>query len=241
MPKPFAPVAACALALTVGGVARAEPAPAVAQPGSSAKAAKSASSTKSVASLGPNGQDAPDGTGPLATAPLEPDSTSDARDVVRLRGGFSLNGGTAFGMASGPVLSAAARLGVQVSRSFSVYYQQSPTLFLASNQGATATGFLDLNSVLASVTLADVVDVGAGPSLDYYAAGSCSVANECSAAGGARGWQLGSHGRVAITLGARDRETGRRSGVSIGIDEHPMFGGGAVLALTTLGIGGEWY
>jgi hypothetical protein len=239
MSKPIAAAAACALAMTLGGVARAEPVSTAAQAGTSAKAAKSTGASKSVASLGPNGQDTADGPGALATAPLEPDTTDDGRDVVRLRGGFSLNGGTAFGMATGPVLSAAARVGVQVSRSFAVYYQQSPTLFLASNQGATATGFLDLNSVLASVTLADVIDVGAGPSVDYRAAGTCSIANECTAAG--TGWQLGSHGRVAITLGARDPETGRRSGVSIGLDEHPMFGGGSVLALTTLGIGGEWY
>jgi len=238
MSKPIAAAAACALAMTLGAVAHAEPASTAAQAGGSAKSAKSAGSSKAVATLGPNGQDV-EGPGALATAPLEPDSTDDARDVVRLRGGFSLNGGTAFGMASGPVLSAAARVGVQVSRSFAVYYQQSPTLFLASNQGATATGFLDLNSVLASVTVADVLDLGAGPSVDYRAAGSCSIANECTSAG--TGWQLGSHGRVAITLGARDPETGRRSGVSIGLDEHPMFGGGSVLALTTLGIGGEWY
>jgi hypothetical protein len=211
---PFVRAGACALAWTLSGAAHAE------------------STTKSVASLGPDGQP------PSLAAPVERDASAPDSEGARLRGGFSLNGGAAFGLASGPILSMAVRLGVQVTRAFGLYYQQSPMIFLASNEGSTAAGFLDLNSALASLTLADILDVAAGPSVDYYAAGSCGMANDCA---GASGWQLGMHGRLALTLGGRDRETGRRSGFSVGLDEHPMFGGGSVLALTTLGVGGEWY
>jgi hypothetical protein len=204
----------CALTLGLAGVAHADPAP-----------------TKTVASIAPEAS-----SGPTATTPDERDTTSET-EHARVRGGFSLNGGGAFGLAQGPVVSLALRLGVQVNRLFGVYYQQSPMIFLASNDNGVAAGFLDLNSVLGSVTLADMLDIAAGPSLDYYAAGGCGSA-DCSAGSG---WQLGVHGRLALNLGGRDKETGRRSGLSIGLDEHPMFGAGSVLALTTLGIGGEWY
>jgi hypothetical protein len=204
----------CALTLGLGGVAHADPTP-----------------SKSVASIAPDSSG-----GSSAGSPDERDTASES-EHARVRGGFSLNGGWAFGLAQGPVISLALRLGMQVNRIFGVYYQQSPMIFLASNDTGIATGFLDLNSVLGSVTLADMVDLAAGPSLDYYAAGGCSTA-DCSAGSG---WQLGVHGRIALALGGRDKDTGRRSGLSLGLDEHPIFGGGSVLALTTLGIGGEWY
>jgi hypothetical protein len=186
--------------------------------------------SKKVASLGADGPSA---------APVQPDTTPSTSEGTRLRGGFSLNGGMAAGLASGPAVSLALRIGAQMGRYFGLYYQQSPLIFVASSgDGTTAAAFLDMNSILASVVLADMIDLGAGPSLDYYAAGACDANVNCAAASG---WQLGMHGRLALTLGGRDATTGRRSGFSIGVDEHPMFAGGQVLALTTLGIGGEWY
>lgn len=214
--KTLAALATFAVALTAGGVAHADPAP------------------KSVASLGADG--------PSTGGAVQRDSTeSSPAEGTRVRGGFSLNGGAAAGIASGPAFSLGLRLGAQFGRYFGVYYQQSPMLFLASNGSGSgaAAAFLDMNSVLAALTLADIVEIGAGPSLDYYAAAGCdSTAVNCSTASG---WQLGMHGRLALTLGGRDATTGRRSGFSIGLDEHPMFADGQVLALTTLGVGGEWY
>jgi hypothetical protein len=217
--KTFAALATSAVALTAGGVAHADPAP------------------KTVASLG---ADAPSTGGAV-----QPDTTSSPSEGTRIRGGFSLNGGVAAGIASGPAFSLGLRLGAQFGRYFGVYYQQSPMLFLASNGSGNggAAAFLDMNSVLASLTLADIFEIGAGPSLDYYAAaaaGCDATVVNCSTAT-ASGWQLGMHGRLALTLGGRDATTGRRSGFSIGLDEHPMFADGQVLALTTLGVGGEWY
>jgi hypothetical protein len=214
MSKPILLSGVCALTLSLAGVAHADPAPA-----------------KSVASI------APDGAAGSTAAPTADRDTTSESEHARVRGGFSLNGGGAFGLAQGPVISLALRLGLQINRTFGIYYQQSPLVFLASNDSGVAAGFLDLNSVLGSVTLADMVDLAAGPSVDYFAAGGCGT-TDCAAAAA---WQLGVHGRVALNLGGRDKGTGRRSGLSIGLDEHPIFGASSVLALTTLGIGGEWY
>jgi hypothetical protein len=212
--KLLAILATGSLALTAAGVAHADPAP------------------KTVASLGSDA--------PSAGAPVQPDTMSSPSEGTRVRGGFSLNGGVASGIASGPAFSLGLRLGAQFGRYFGVYYQQSPLLFLASTGTGAAAAFMDLNSVLASLTLADIVEIGAGPSLDYYAATGCD-ASQLACSNVTTGWQLGMHGRLALTLGGRNATTGRRSGFSVGLDEHPMFADGQVLALTTLGVGGEWY
>jgi hypothetical protein len=163
----------------------------------------------------------------------------------RMRGGVSLNGGVATGLVSGTVLGAGIRLGSQLRRSFGVYYQLSPLVLFENGVDASASAFLFMNSALANLTLLDVIDVGAGPSLDAVLGSSSSrpaIAGLATPPTLESGFQLGAHGRVALNLGRRDAMSGRRSGWSIGVDEHPMLlGGGHVLALTTLGFGGEWF
>jgi hypothetical protein len=170
--------------------------------------------------------------------------SADAHESVRLRGGFSFNGGAGLGGADGPVASVGLRLGVQFNRWFSVYYQNSPLLFAVGTSNGLALGGMDLNSVLANFTLGDFFEIGVGPSVDYYSIAGCStgdsssVGASCAAASGAG---FGAHGRAALNLGGRNAVTGRRSGFSIGLDAHPLFTGDRVVVLTTLGIGAEWF
>lgn len=157
---------------------------------------------------------------------------------VRMRGGFSFNGGGGLGAASGGTASVAARIGAQFNRWFSTYYQAQPILFVAGNESGVAAGLVFANSLLANFTLADFFDLGVGPSLDYSAIAGCNAGFDCDAA---RGFELGLHGRAAINLGSRNTTTGSRSGFSIGLDVHPMFTPAGTVFLAMLGIGGEWF
>lgn len=172
----------------------------------------------------------------LFTSASHADELSGA-EAVRVRGGFSLNGGGGFGVASGGTVSGAVRIGAQFNRWFSTYYQASPLVFLAANDSGLVAGFLFANSVLANVTLGDVFELGVGPSVDYAALGGCSVGLDCAAANGV---EFGVHGRLALQLGSRNPSTGRRSAFSIGLDVHPVFTPAGTLFLGTLGLGGEW-
>jgi hypothetical protein len=137
---------------------------------------------------------------------------------------------------------------MQLGRYVGIYYQQSPNIFFTSVQSADPTtgdtsttgigGFMDMNSLLLALAPVDMLEVSAGPSFDYVSLFGCNAnAVNCASASGA-GWGL--HGRLALNLGGRDSVTGRRSGFQIALDEHPMFGDN-FLAITTVGIGGEWF
>lgn len=160
------------------------------------------------------------------------------RENVRVRGGFSFNGGMGLGLAGGASASFGGRLGVQFNRYFSTYYQATPMVFLAGNDNGVAAGFLMANSLLANVTLFDLLEIGAGPSVDYASIAGCASSLECDAANGI---EFGVHSRLALNLGGRDPSTGRRSAFSIGVDVHPIFTPAGTLFLATAGLGGEWY
>lgn len=182
----------------------------------------------------------------LASAQSAPDTSIAGRstadyDQVRVRGGFSFNGGYAAGAAHGPVSSVSGRLGAQFNRYFGLYYQNAPTLFFVMNNDAISTGFIDQNSLLASVTLGDVFEIALGPTLDYLAVGGCGSEGEAVSCGGVAGLRFGGHGRLALNLGGRDPLGGRRGGFSIGLDAHPLYTDAGPVVLTTLGIGGEWH
>lgn len=162
---------------------------------------------------------------------------SETGERVRLRGGFSFNGGGGLGTAAGGTAAVAARVGVQFNRWFSTYYQPQPILFLAASDQGVAAGFIFANSLLANFTLGDFFDVGVGPSLDVSAIAACAAGVDCAAA---QGLELGVHGRLAVNLG-RNESSGPRSGLSIGLDVHPMFTAAGPLFLATLGLGGEWF
>jgi hypothetical protein len=156
---------------------------------------------------------------------------------VRLRGGFSFNGGVVFANgASGPAVSVAARLGVQFNHLFGLYYQATPMVTLVSGKDGVAAGFVEYNSLIANFTLAHMVDLGVGPSVDYMAVAGCG--DECTA--GSR-LAFGAHGRVAVNIGGLSGHGPRRSGFAIGVDVHPIFLPDGPIVSLTGGIGGEWY
>jgi hypothetical protein len=164
------------------------------------------------------------------------------RDGVRLRGGFSLNGGVLYAPGSdgalGPAISLSARLGVQVNHLFSVYYQNTPMLHFIHGPNGYAAGFNDYNSVLANFTLGHMFEIGAGPSVDYLAIG---VMTNDLAFGSATTVAPGAHGRLALLIGGLSGNGPRRSGFAIGVDVHPSFAFGTVLLGATAGIGADWY
>jgi hypothetical protein len=179
---------------------------------------------------------------PPPPPPWEPVREPAPRDGVRLRGGFSLNGGVLFAPGSdgaiGPAISLSARLGVQVNHLFSVYYQQTPMLHFIHGPNGYAAGFNDYNTVLANFTLGHMFEIGAGPSLDYLAIGV--VTNDLGV-GSASTLAPGAHARLALLIGGLSGNGPRRSGFAIGVDVHPSFAFDTVLLAATAGVGADWY
>jgi hypothetical protein len=179
------------------------------------------------------------------------------RDGVRLRGGFSVNGG----MMSlpntahiGPAFGFGMRLGVQFNHHFGLVYQNTPMATFTYQMSADGTsgsvnaGFVDYNSLLATLTLFHMLDIGAGPSLDYLAVANASESPgmgllpiPMTTSSSSSGLQAGAHGRVALHVGGLSGNGPRRSGFAIGVDAHPIFTGPAVGVSFTGGFGAEWY
>jgi hypothetical protein len=167
---------------------------------------------------------------------------------VRLRGGFSVNGGVMLlpGTSPGPAFGLAGRLGVQINRWFSVMYQNSPIVTLTLKKeammgmasGGYKAGFADYNSILAQLSLGRIVDIAAGPSVDFLAVANGSASASISGTPGvstmqesSSGVSFGLHGRFAINIGSW----------AIGFDAHPLFTPGGKGLSLTLGLGGEYY
>jgi hypothetical protein len=166
----------------------------------------------------------------------------DNVDGIRMRGGLSVGGGLGFLSAGGTTLMAPAghltvRLGVQFNHLLSVIYQQMPQLMVITAGGGGAAMFLDYNSLLLNVTLADVFEIGAGPSFDFMAAATLSGLG----VGTSSGTGFGVHGRIAAIIGGRAPGTARRSGFSIAADIHPFFFDGGSLLVLGLSVGADWY
>jgi hypothetical protein len=163
----------------------------------------------------------------------------EVRDGPRLRGGFSLNGGVFLlpNNPTGGAFSLAGRVGVQLNRYLSVYYQNTPIVgaTVSREMRSGTVVFSDYNSLLLNLTLLHLVELGVGPSLDYVALarGSLMVNGLDSSASASSGTGIagGAHGRFAVNIGS----------FSLGVDAHPLFlSTGKALSLTT-GLGAEWF
>jgi hypothetical protein len=172
----------------------------------------------------------------------------DEDEEGRLRIGFNINAGVGSGGdLSGPALGGTFRIGWQFSRLVAVYGQISPYAWVAKNSKQTVS----LSAIagyqftpMASVTPVDLLEIAAGPSLDLLSGGNTSgnvSGNTASASIGAfSGTYFAVHGRVALHLGSRNEETGRRRGFTLGLDIHPTFTPGTAVTFYTLGLGYDW-
>jgi hypothetical protein len=187
---------------------------------------------------------------PAAPAPAgaAPPATG-TKDGVRLRGGFSVNGGV-FLLPANPVggaVSVSGRIGVQFNHYLGLYYQNTPILGATvahDNRSGTVVA-CDDNSLLLNLTLFHMLELGAGPSLDYVAVAKGSIDvngfNSTASASSGTGVAAGGHARVAFNIGGLSGGGPRRSGFAIGVDAHPMWlSTGTALSLTA-GLGAEWY
>ncbi|MBS2015158.1 MAG: hypothetical protein JST00_19865 [Deltaproteobacteria bacterium] len=195
-----------------------------------------------------------DGVAPAAGAggaPPPPRRGGDAEefDGGRLRVGFTINGGlgtqSVGGVSlSGPVFGGTFRIGYQITELIAVYGNITPFVWAAGVSGTNAIAASAAAGIqttpMIGLTPIDLIEVAAGPSLDYLGAASSAVGPGGSTASAGGGAAFGIHGRAALILGGR-KDTGRRRGFTISGDVHPIFTSGAVTTLFTLGLGADWY
>jgi hypothetical protein len=167
----------------------------------------------------------------------------------RLRIGFNfLNAGIGSGgTLSGPFIGATFKIGWQFNRLMGLYGNITPFVWIGSSDQQVAGAKVDIGAIagtqltpLFSLTPADIFEVAAGPSLDYLSGGSVSSGVAGSSAGGFSGVYFGLHGKVALHLGGRNEETGRRKGFTIEGNIHPSFTPGDATIFMTGGLGYDW-
>lgn len=191
---------------------------------------------------------APAGVTPSAQPPAPPPappsvsakpaaSVEEDFDVVRFRSGISLGGGVTVGPVLGPTAALSVRLGAQWGRYFGTYLQSQPTVFFVSSDAGVVVGFTVNNSLLAALTLFDMLELGVGPSLDYLGLAGCA-GSSCIAG---TGLAFGADARVAVNFGHRDPRGGRRSGLTLSADLHPLFVGDSVVFFTVFSVGVDWF
>jgi hypothetical protein len=164
----------------------------------------------------------------------------DSPDRVRFRGGFSVGGGlTLAGFGTMPTAMAQGRFGAQFNRLFSVFFQPSGVVALNVTPVGASAIVASMNSFIANLTLGDVFEVGAGPSIDYLVAGAATAAGPTAAVAGI---VFGVDARVGFIVGGGPpNENGRRSGFSIVLNVHPTFAPGTTIVPLTIGLGSDWY
>lgn len=187
--------------------------------------------------------------GAPAGAPGAKPQDADPDEHGRLRIGFNfLNGGIGSGGGlSGPAIGATFKIGYQMSRLLGIYGNISPFVWLGSSDAKAGGKDVKIGAIagtqlapLISVSPVDLFEVAAGPSLDYLSGGSVD-AGPAGSAGGFSGVYFGVHGKVALHLGGRNEETGRRKGFTIEGNIHPSFTPGAAVTFFTLGLGFDWF
>jgi len=198
-------------------------------------------------------QDAAPAGAPAAAAPGAPagapvDKDKDKPEEGRLRIGFNfLNAGVgSAGDLSGPFIGATFKIGWQLDRLMGIYGNISPFVWIGSSSAAS-TANVSIGAItgtqltpLFSLTPVDIFEVAAGPSLDYLSGGGVSSGVGGSTVGGFSSIYFGLHGKVALHLGGRNEETGRRRGFTIEGNVHPSFTPGDAALFMTGGLGYDW-
>jgi hypothetical protein len=155
----------------------------------------------------------------------------------RLRFGVSGEGGGFFGAIHGGVGGLALRIGVQLNDIVAIYLQGQGLIgeYAPDPRPTSLVGFA-FHEVMLEATLLDMIQLGAGPSLDV--AWGCDATND-GAYCGRSGAFFGGNFRAAIVAFHRGPE--RRSGLVFSVDAHPTWLGNELSTTMLFGIGGEVY
>lgn len=156
-------------------------------------------------------------------------------DHARVRFGISGVGGGFVGAAHGALGGAAVRVGIQINDVVAVYLQGQGLIgqFLPS-PGDGLAGFA-FHTLMVDFTIADAVQIGVGPALDFVWGCDGRYQPSCSGSGP----YLGGDVRLAFLAGSHG--PGRREGFVFSFDAHPTwFGNDAAITLLA-GIGFELY
>ena len=190
---------------------------------------------------------APGAPGAPAGGPVDQDK--DKPEEGRLRIGFNfLNAGVgSAGDLSGPFIGATFKIGWQLNRLMGIYGNISPFVWIGSSSAPGASN-VSIGAItgtqltpLFSLTPVDIFEVAAGPSLDYLSGGGVSSGPGGSTVGGFSSVYFGLHGKLALHLGGRNEETGRRRGFTIEGNVHPSFTPGDAALFMTGGLGYDWF
>lgn len=164
--------------------------------------------------------------------PAPPPIEEEWRDAPRLRIGISSGVGPAAGDYPGWMVAPAMfRVGVQIIEEVSVVYQNTAYLIFFDAPGASAdANLVDQNAILGMVTLASIVDLGGGVSLDVFDTQDGPDVGP------------GLQGRVAVNLGpGQNQETGRRIAFNLSADVHVTFVEDEAVVVFPFGLGAEFY
>ena len=177
-------------------------------------------------------------TGP-ATQPEE-----DPSQKVRFRFAVHLLGGPWFVPSrTGGGGGAGLQLGVQINDMLGVYYSGTAAIGVAGSNGSTGSGAsagaFVYNSVMGDVTLANILQLGAGPSLDTMAFGSSDVSTSGSSSTALAGTYFGIQTRVGIAVGGS--KPGKKGRFMLGLEVHPTFASGVVPISAFLTLGGGYF
>ncbi len=185
---------------------------------------------------------------PVAGADKPAGGAEDKEEQGRLRIGFNfLNVGVGSGGdLSGPFIGATFKIGWQFNRLMGLYGNITPFVWIGSSDAAKAAN-VSIGAIagtqftpLFSLTPADIIEIAAGPSLDYLSGGGVSAGANGDTVGGFSSVYFGAHGKVALHLGGRNEETGRRRGFTIEGNIHPSFTPGSAVTFITGGLGYDW-
>lgn len=163
----------------------------------------------------------------LAAAP------ADAQHRTRLRVGLSGVGGGFVGMTQGALGGLSPRVGIQLDDTFAVYLQGQGLVGQFIGSPSREVAGVALHALMFDLTLGHLVQLGAGPSLDFV--WGCSESNQRGCTGA--GPYLGGNLRVAVLAGYR-RPSGR-AGPIFSFDVHPTWLGEDLIVTMLFGIGYE--
>jgi len=155
----------------------------------------------------------------------------------RLRLGFSGLGGGFFGGIHGGVGGLAVRAGVQFNDLVALYIQGQGLIgeYVPDPRPSSIVGFAFHEGII-ELTMLDMIQVGAGPSLDVFF--TCDARNNGGYCGQSGAW-FGGDFRFAVS--AFHRHADRRSGVTFSVDAHPTWMDHELVTTMLFGIGGDLY